>query len=71
MNLSPMGSGSPLSNSMEGGEALSANLAKSAQELEGKAALALLASSAQVLNQVTNPVGSTGSTIGQHINIAV
>lgn len=71
MNLSPMGSGVASSNTMEGGEALSANLAKNAQELEGKAALALLAASAQVLSQVTNPVGSTGSPIGHHINISV
>lgn len=71
MNLSPMGPGVATSNAMAGGEALSANLAKSAQELEGKAALALLAATAQVSAPATNPVGSTGSTIGQHINIRV
>lgn len=69
MNLSPMGPGTPISGAMEGGEALSANLAKSAQELEGKAALALLSASAQVSAQVS--MGSTGSVIGQHINIKV
>ncbi|QTH62694.1 hypothetical protein J1N51_07845 [Psychrosphaera ytuae] len=62
----------PSANAMEGGEALAANLAKSAQELEGRAALQLLASTAQVQAQLPSPaVGSTGSVIGQTINIVV
>ena len=55
-------------NAMQGGEALAANLAKNAQELEGQAALQLLASTAQV--QLASPtVGSTGGLIGTNINI--
>lgn len=56
---------------MEGGEVLAAGLAKSAQKLEGEAALALLAATAQVQAVSTTPVGSTGSVIGQNINISV
>lgn len=55
---------------MEGGEALAANLAQSAQELQGQAALQLLASTAQ-LTAPSPAVGSTGSVIGQTINITV
>lgn len=71
MNLSPMGPSVPTSGAMEGGEALSANLAKSAQELEGQAALALIAAVVPTSGAVANPVGSTGSVVGQHINIRV
>mgnify|MGYP001078664670 FL=1 len=71
MSVSPAGPGVPTSSAMEGGEALSANLAKSAQKLEGEAALALIAATAQVQLQPATPVGSTGSTIGHHINISV
>lgn len=60
------------SSAMQGGEALAANLAKGAQEMEGQAALALLSSTAQVsATSSTTPVGSTGSVIGQRINISV
>jgi hypothetical protein len=70
MQISPNSPGLPVSGAMNGGEALAANLAKGAQEIQGQMALALLASTAQV--QVTQtPVGSTGSVIGQHININV
>ncbi|GAB2991250.1 hypothetical protein [Psychrosphaera aestuarii] len=56
------------SQAMQGGEALAANLAKNAQELEGQAALQLLASTAQL--QLASPsVGSTGGLIGTTINI--
>ena len=61
----------PTANAMEGGEALAANLAKSAQKLEGEAALKLLASTAQVIS-ATAPspsLGSTGSMVGRNINI--
>jgi len=71
MNVSPAGPGVPTSGSMEGGEVLAANLAKSAQKLEGEAALALIAATAQVQLQSPTPVGSTGSVIGQQINISV
>ncbi|MBU2919420.1 MAG: hypothetical protein ACJAZB_000304 [Psychrosphaera sp.] len=63
-------SGLPTSGAMQGGEALAANLAKGVQEIQGQVALALLASTAQ-LPVSSNPVGSTGSVIGQHINISV
>ncbi len=71
MQVSPNGPGLPTSGAMSGGEALAANLAKGAQELEGQAALTLLASTAQVQSGASNPVGSTGSVIGAHINISV
>ncbi len=57
-----------VSQAMQGGEALAANLAKGAQELEGQAALQLLASTAQ-LQLATPTVGSTGGLIGTTINI--
>lgn len=60
----------PSTTAMEGGEALAANLAQSAQELQGQAALQLLASTAQ-LTAPSPAVGSTGSLIGQTINITV
>ena len=63
-------SGLATSSAMQGGEALAANLAKGAQEMEGQAALALIASTAQI-SPSSNPVGSTGSVIGQHVNISV
>lgn len=63
-------SGMTTSSAMQGGEALAANLAKGAQEMQGQAALALLSSTAQ-LPVTANPVGSTGSVIGQSINISV
>ena len=71
MSVSPAGPGISTSSYMEGGEALAANLAKSAQKQEGEAALALIAATAQVQLQSPTPVGSTGSVIGQHINISV
>lgn len=71
MQVSPNGPGLPTSSAMSGGEALAANLSKGAQELQGQVALTLLASTAQVQPASSNPVGSTGSVIGQHINISV
>lgn len=71
MQVSPNGPGLPTSGAMNGGEALAANLAKGAQEAQGQVALALLASTAQVQPASSNPVGSTGSVIGQNINISV
>lgn len=71
MQVSPLSPNTNTSSAMEGGEALAAGLAKSVQKLEGEAALALLASTAQVQAATTTPVGSTGSVIGQHINISV
>lgn len=70
MQVSPNGPGIPTSNAMSGGEALAANLSKGAQEMQGQMALSLLASTAQV-QPASNPVGSTGSVIGQNINISV
>lgn len=71
MQVSPNGPGLPTSSAMNGGEALAANLAKGAQKIQGQMALALLASAAQAQPASSNPVGSTGSVIGQHINISV
>lgn len=71
MQIAPSSPGVTASNAMEGGEVLAANLAKSAQKQEGEAALALLASTAQVQASTSQPVGSTGSVIGQNINISV
>jgi hypothetical protein len=71
MQVSPASPGVTTSSAMEGGEALAAGLAKSVQKLEGEAAMKLLASTAQVQAVPSNPVGSTGSVIGQHINISV
>jgi hypothetical protein len=71
MSVSPLSPNIPTSEAMTGGEALTANLAKNAQKLEGQAALALIASAAQVNIAASNPVGSTGSHLGQHINISV
>lgn len=71
MQISPSSPGLPVSGAMQGGEALAANMAKNVQKLEGQAALALLASTAQLQVAPANPVGSTGSVIGQHINISV
>ena len=71
MQISPNGPGLPTSSASSGGEALAANLANGAQEIQGQMALALLAATAQVQPASTNPVGSTGSVIGQHINIRV
>ena len=71
MQVSPNGPGLPTSGAMSGGEALAANLAKGAQEVQGQMALSLLASTAQVQSAPSNPVGSSGSVIGQNINISV
>lgn len=71
MQISPNSPAASITGAMSGGEALAANLAKGAQELQGQVALALLASTAQVQVASQTPVGSTGSVIGQHINISV
>lgn len=56
-------------NSSEGAQVYTAALAKSQQKLEGEAALALLAASAQTLASMPSP--SVSSSLGSNVDIWV